>query len=425
MAHDTDIRLRNRMVYSVFVRNYSPEGTFEKVQEDLPRIRGLGADIIWLMPIHPIGLERRKSSLGSPYAISDYRTVNPEYGTLDDFKALVDAIHSEGMKCIIDVVYNHTSPDSWLREHHPEWFYRRPDGSFGNHVGEWTDIIDLDYSRRELWDYQIETLKMWAELVDGFRCDVAPLVPLDFWKEARRQVEAVRPGCLWLAESVEPEFVRAIRAMGLTAASDGEIFQAFDMAYDYDIYGKYLDACTGRGTLETFVKALDGQEGIYPNNYVKLRTMENHDRLRAAALIPDPAALRSWTAFAFFAKGIPMVYNGQENACLRRPGLFERDTIPWGQGQDLSPLIRRLCDIRRDDLFAFGSFSAKVVGKTVIAQLARGQERMAGFFCTDGRWTAVPCDLPEGDHEDLLTGGTVRVDEGLLPLTGEPVILKL
>ena len=425
MARNTDLRLRNQMIYSVYVRNYSPEGTFEKVREDLPRIRSLGADIIWLMPIHPIGELNRKGSLGSPYAIRDYRAINPEYGTMEDFKALVSAIHAQGMKVIIDVVYNHTSPDSWLREHHPEWFYRKPDGSFGNHVGDWTDIIDLDYSQRELWNYQIDTLKMWAELVDGFRCDVAPLVPLDFWKEARRQVETVRPGCLWLAESIEPDFIRVIRSMGLAASSDGEIFQAFDMAYDYDIYGKYLDACVGSGALGTFVEALDSQEGIYPDNYVKLRMLENHDRLRAAALIPDGTALRNWTAFAFFAKGIALVYNGQENACVNRPSLFDRDTIPWGEGQDLTALIQRMCAIRTDPLFTDSSFSAKAIGKTVIAEHQRDGRRMIGFFCTDGRGAAVPVDLPEGDYENLLTGKAVRVDEGLLPLTGEPVILKL
>ena len=158
VARNTDLHLRNQMIYSVFVRNYSHEGTFEKVREDLPRIRSLGADIIWLMPIHPIGRSNRKGSLGSPYAIRDYRAVNPEYGTLEDFKALADSIHALGMKVIIDVVYNHTSPDSWLRENHPEWFYHKPDGSFGNHVGDWTDIIDLDYDQRELWKYQIEDL---------------------------------------------------------------------------------------------------------------------------------------------------------------------------------------------------------------------------------------------------------------------------
>ena len=232
MALQTDKHYRNQVMYSVFVRNHSNEGTFAGVRRDLDRIQSLGVDIIWLMPIHPLGEVARKGTLGSPYAIRDYRAVNPEYGTLEDFVALVEDIHSRGMKCIIDVVYNHTSPDSRLAQEHPEWFYHKPDGSFGNRIGDWTDIIDLDYIHRELWVYHIETLKQWARIVDGFRCDVAPLIPLEFWLEARRQVEKVRPGCIWLAESVEPEFVVENRARGMTALSDGEIFQAFDMAYD-------------------------------------------------------------------------------------------------------------------------------------------------------------------------------------------------
>ncbi|MBQ2244266.1 MAG: alpha-amylase, partial [Oscillospiraceae bacterium] len=139
MAVSTPKSYRNQVMYSVYVRNHTPEGTFQALRRDLGRIRGLGVDVIWLMPIHPIGEKARKGTLGSPYAIRDYRAVNPEYGTMEDFKALVDDIHALGMKCIIDVVYNHTSPDSWLVEHHPEWFYHKPDGSFGNHVGDWSD----------------------------------------------------------------------------------------------------------------------------------------------------------------------------------------------------------------------------------------------------------------------------------------------
>ena len=178
MAICTPKGYRNQVMYSIYVRNYSEEGTFEGVRRDLPRICSLGVDIIWLMPIHPCGKKNRKGTLGSPYAISDYRAVNPEFGTMEDFKRLVDDIHANGMKCIIDVVYNHTSPDSVLSREHPEWFYHKPDGSFGNRIGDWSDVIDLDYRNHALWDYQIETLKQWASLVDGFRCDVAPLVPL-------------------------------------------------------------------------------------------------------------------------------------------------------------------------------------------------------------------------------------------------------
>ena len=127
MATQTKLELRNQVMYSVYVRNYSEAGTFQAVEQDLDRIQKLGVDVIWFMPIHPVGEKAKKGQLGSPYAIKNYREINPEFGTMEDFKSVVDAIHAKGMKCIIDVVYNHTSPDSWLVENHPEFFYKKPD----------------------------------------------------------------------------------------------------------------------------------------------------------------------------------------------------------------------------------------------------------------------------------------------------------
>ncbi len=152
MAKDTNKNLRNSVIYSVYIRNYGDNGIFKDLEEDLERLKKIGVDIIWLMPIHPIGVKNKKGSLGCPYAIKNYREVNPEYGTLEDFQSLIKSIHNLGMKCIIDVVYHHTSPDSYLLEAFPEYFYRKSDGSFGNKVGDWTDIIDLDYRNKELWD---------------------------------------------------------------------------------------------------------------------------------------------------------------------------------------------------------------------------------------------------------------------------------
>ena len=184
MARNTSLSLRNAVIYQIFTRNYKG-GTFQAVEADLDRIQALGADIIYLLPVQPSGEVHRKGSMGSPYAIRDYRIPDPVQGTMEDFKALSSAIHARGMKLMIDVVYNHTSPDSWLAENHPEWFFHKADGSLGNRIGDWWDVVDLDYTKKDLWRYQIDTLKMWAEYVDGFRCDVAPMVPLDFWLEAR------------------------------------------------------------------------------------------------------------------------------------------------------------------------------------------------------------------------------------------------
>ena len=425
MARSTPKTYRNQIMYCVFVRNHTPEGTFDGVKKDLDRIKALGTDIIWLMPIHPLGIKARKGSLGSPYAIRDYRTINPEFGNLEDFKALVDAIHRKGMKCIIDVVYNHTSPDSWLSQNHPEWFYRRADGSFGNRVGDWTDIIDLDYSNMDLWDYQIETLKMWAEIVDGFRCDVAPMVPVEFWLKAREEVEKVRPGCFWLAESVEPRFICYNRAQGYAAHSDCEMYQAFDLCYDYDIYDTYMDYMTGQVSLSEYTAAISRQEGMYPENYVKMRCLENHDRPRAARLVPDDRNLRNWTAFNYFQKGMAFLYAGQEALCTHTPSLFDMDTINWNTGKDISPLLKKLGQIKRDPLMTNSSYTLQALPRDVVLAVhdTAGQ-KMVGIFSLRGECALVKVEVPDGIYENLITGDPIEVHAGVISTNGEPIIFK-
>ena len=299
MARQTNTRLREKVIYSVFVRNHTKEGTFQALEGDLDRLAALGTDIIWLMPIHPIGEVGRKGTLGSPYAIRDFRGINPEYGTLGDFMHLVGEIHKRGMKCIIDVVYNHTSPDSILATGHPEFFLRDEAGNPTRKVADWSDVVDLDYSNRELWKYQIETLKIWAEIVDGFRCDVASAVPLAFWREAREQVERVRPGCIWLAESVHAAHTMAMRRAGYYCAADTELYDAFDITYDYDIW-PYFEGCfQPTGTLREYTALVNFQESEYPAGYVKLRCLENHDQPRFASRVDSDEALRNWLALLY------------------------------------------------------------------------------------------------------------------------------
>ena len=283
MAANTDPRLQNQVIYSIYVRNHTSEGTFRAVIPDLDRIRALGTDIIWLMPIHPIGVEGKKGTLGCPYANRDYRAVNPAYGTMEDFEALVREIHACGMKCMIDVVYNHTSPDSVLYREHPEYFYRGPDGKPGNKLGDWADVIDLDYSNRGLRQYLTDTLVMWAGLVDGFRCDVASFVPVEFWLQARAAVAAVNPDCVWLAETVHRSYGCLARRHGVYSASDGEVFRAFDLEYEYDVREVFDQYLRGEVPLSRYLDALSFQEACYPANYNKLRFLENHDQPRIAS----------------------------------------------------------------------------------------------------------------------------------------------
>ena len=426
MAKTTSKAYRNQILYSIFVRNYSEEGTFEAVRKDLDRIKSLGTDIIWLMPIHPLGKKARKGTLGSPYAISDYRAINPEYGTLEDFKRLVDDIHAHGMKCIIDVVYNHNSPDSRLSQEHPDWFYHKPDGSFGNRVGDWTDIIDLDYSNQGLWEYQIDTLKMWAGIVDGFRCDVAPLVPVEFWLKAREEVEKVRPGCFWLAESIEPGFIVFSRSRGMVAHSDSEVYQAFDCCYDYDIWDIYSDYLTGKIPLSEYAAAVSRQEGMYPDNYLKLRCLENHDRARAAQVCGDEKMLRHWTAFNYFQKGLTMLYAGQEAEVTRTPSLFDRDTINWNTGRDLTELLKKLAAIKRDPIFADSTYTVTALPHDVLLAVHTSEKgRMVGVFSLRAEASLVEAGIPDGVYENLITGEPVDVFAGKLAITCEPIIIRL
>ncbi len=426
MAYTTDISLRNKMIYQIFVRNYSPEGTFKAVEDDLDRIRSLGTDIVYFLPIYPIGIEKRKGSLGSPYAISDYRAINPEYGTLDDFKRLVSAIHEHDMKCMIDIVYNHTSPDSVLSEEHPDWFYRKEDGSFGNRVGDWTDIIDLDYSSKGLWDYQIETLKFWADIVDGFRCDVAPLVPIEFWIRARQEINSNKPDFIWLAESVEPGFITHLRSRDLTALSDSELYRAFDICYDYDIYGKYTGYIERKNSLTEYADAVNSQEYIYPANYVKLRFLENHDQTRAAFLFPDPVSLRNITAFSFFQKGIAFIYAGQEFSASHLPTLFDRDTVKMSSenSNDLSELIKKLSKIKKDPVFTDSMYEVSSNADDVIVAVHTSKNNKAvGIFSLKGISTGVSVDLPDGLYTDAISSEKIEIVRGRVVTKGEPLII--
>ncbi len=428
MAKGTDKKLRNKVMYQIFVRNFSKAGDFKAVIPSLDRIKELGVDIIWFAPIHPIGEKNRKGTLGSPYAISDYRKINPEYGTMDDFKNTVEEIHKRGMKCIIDVVYNHTSPDSVLAKDHPEWFFHKEDGSFGNRVGDWTDIIDLDYSHKGLWTYQIETLKMWAKIVDGFRCDVAPLVPIDFWIKARNEVEEVRPGCIWLSESVEPSFITAMRDQGLVAQSDSEMYQAFDILYDYDIYGHLTEYAAGNGSLQEYADAINRQEYIYPDNYVKLRFLENHDQPRARFLFPNERALRNATAFLYFQKGMTLIYAGQECGVSHLPTLFDKDVVDWKSSEniDMSELMKKLYKIKQDKLFANSTYRTKTYEDNVLKAIhCRGDKKVIGIFSFKGEPGIIPINVPDGAYENRIDGSKIEVMHGYVSLNGEPVIINV
>ncbi len=424
MARNTDINLQKQVIYSVYVRAHTKEGTFLSLIPDLDRIKELGTDIIWLMPIHPIGMVGKKGSLGCPYANRDYRAVNPEYGTKKDFQNLVDEIHRRGMKCIIDVVYNHTSPDAVLLQEHPEFYYRDEQGKTGNKIGDWSDVIDLDYSVPSLWDYQIETLMGWAKIVDGFRCDVASFVPVSFWNMARSFVEQVHPGCIWLAETVHRSFGNLARREGYYCDRDTEDYEAFDIEYEYDIREDFDRYLKGETVLSQWLEMLNYQEAVYPVNYNKLRFLENHDQPRICAAVKTENDRDNFTAMLYFLKGTTLLYGGQEFSCEHTPSLFEKEVFPRN-GRDISAYLRKLSDIKHEVLDADDAFEAKADDRNDIAVLLRQSERKKklGVFSLKSLPAAAEVPAPDGDYENLISGTTVAVRNGKLECSGKPVII--
>ena len=425
MAADTRSEYKNWVIYEVFVRNHGPNGTFADVEADLPRIRSMGADAVWFMPIHTVGAEGRKGTLGCPYSISDYRGVNPEYGTRADFGRLIERAHALGLKVMLDVVFNHTSRDSALVREHPDFFYLDGMGRPKSTVPEWTDVIDMNHPNPDLSAYLIECLAEWARFgVDGFRCDVASLVPLEFWSAARSAVAAVKPGVLWLAESVHAAVVNLRRSLGLTGLSDCELHSAFDMTYDYDLWSVQQAAMAGKIPAGRYLEMLRFQESVLPDGAVKLRFTENHDQARTFGILPDLRRAKAWTAFEGFNKGAFLIYGGQESCAEHTPSLFEKDPVMWGD-YALQPFLTRLSKIKKDPAMTAGRFLLLGDEPAVQAVWDRPGSGLYGVFnFNGGDGGRVPVQLPDGDYQDVLNDEEAPVRSGRIEMPESAAILR-
>ena len=440
MATDTPRSLRSSSIYQVFVRNWSEAGTFDAALPAIEAAKAMGFDILYLAPIHPIGKVARKGSLGSPYAIADYRSVDEALGGETAFRRFLEAAHAAGLRVIIDVVFNHTSPDSLLAREHPEWFWKGRDGKPAPRVADWSDVVDLDYSHRGLRDHLHETLEKWIRFgVDGFRCDVASMVPVDFWVEARRRCLAVwkeeaargdrrssAPASsppLWLAESVHKEFVDELRARGIYAACDAELHEAFDLSYDYDGREELEKAWAGKASLSAYLHHLELQRSMYPAHAIKARFLENHDQLRAASRF-EGANLRNWTLFAMLLEGCFFAYAGQELAIEARPGLFDKSPVPWAEGdktfyQWFSKAHALTKEIRaREDRFA----AREIADGLVLVERRGGPKPVTALLNLGGLNGAVA--LPRKlSGRDLLSGQKVDL-AGTIAIPREALLVE-
>lgn len=323
---------KNTNIYEVNLRQFTQEGTFTSFIRHMPRLRNMGVDILWFMPIHPIGLKNRKGPLGSYYSVQDYYNVNPEFGTFEEFQMVVKLAHELGMYVLMDWVANHTAWDhEWVTKH-PEWYARNRKGEmYSPH--DWTDVVQLDYSNEDLRVAMIEAMKFWVKEadVDGFRCDVAAMVPVDFWETARAELDKIKPVFL-LAEADEPEL----------------LINAFDMDYGWKLHHICNQIAKGKEDASAIQRYFDDLQGTFPEGAYRMYFTSNHDENSWHGTEFERMGDGANAFFVLMATvpGMPLVYTGQEAALNRRLKFFEKDPVSWTE-IPLAEFYRTLLNLKK------------------------------------------------------------------------------
>jgi glycosidase len=325
---------KDAVIYEVNIRQYTVEGTFDAFAKHLPRLNDLGVDILWLMPIHPIGEKNRKGILGSYYSVKDYKGVNPEFGDMEDLKALIDKAHEMGMYVILDWVANHTAWDNAWVEEHPDWYTRDENGEMIAPF-DWTDVAELDYTNEEMRDAMIDAMKFWVKEadVDGYRCDVAAEVPVDFWNRARRELDELKP-VFMLAEAEVPE----------------HHFEAFDMSYAWELHHIMNQMAKGKFTIKDLDDYFKRQEGRFPADAYRMNFITNHDEnsWNGTEFERLGDAVDIFAVLTFTLPGMPMIYTGQEAAFNKRLEFFKKDYVIWND-YPLTGFYTSLIELRKQN----------------------------------------------------------------------------
>ncbi len=333
---------KNAVLYEVNVRQYTPEGTFSAFRSHLPRLRAMGVDMLWFMPVQRIGKLNRKGLLGSYYSIADYRAINPEFGSAADFKALVADAHQRGMRVILDWVPNHTAFDHLWATQHPDWYLHHADGAISNAVDEsgketdWTDVAQLNYENTALRTAMIGEMRWWlTEMkVDGFRCDFAAGVPLDFWIDARRALARTKPDIFMLAEAESP-------ALGM----------AFDMTYGWELHHLLNDVVQGKKPTAELDAYIQRQRRGYRDRDYHMYFTSNHDENSWNGTEFERMGANHLAAFVLAATmrgSFPEIYTGQEVSLNKRLRFFEKDTVDW-KGPSLESFYHTMFDLRHGE----------------------------------------------------------------------------
>jgi len=398
---------RDAVIYQINTRQFTPEGTFRAAEQQLPRLKSMGVDILWLMPIHPIGVKNRKGTLGSPYSVRDFRAVNPEFGTLADFQSFVRAAHGQGMKVIIDWVANHSAWDNPLVAQHPDWYERDWKGSFRpTPWWDWSDIIDFDYRREDLRQYMAQSMLYWIRTadIDGFRADVAAYVPLDFWEQVRADAEKIKP----------------VFMLGEAQMRDLH-HRAFDATYGWDWYKAVENIAKGRADATALFGYFSENESAWPTGAMRMVYTENHDEnaWHGTAREVFGPALTNTIVLSFAGEGIPLIYNGQEAGNDKRLEFFEKDPIVWRDSPNRQ-LYTRLAALKtRNPALWNAPWGGRMVGvvndrpqKIFSFVRRRGEDRVFAVFNFSGQPQTVRFTerLADGAYRDFDGGRAVTID---------------
>lgn len=323
----------NTNIYEVNIRQYSPEGSFNAFAESLPRLKDMGVEVLWLMPIHPIGKINRKGSLGSYYSISDFKAVNPEFGTATDFKKLVKLVHELGMKIIMDWVANHAAWDNVWTKDHPEYFVRDEEGNFKAPY-DWTDVIQIDHSNAAEQDAMIDAMKYWVTEfdIDGFRADLAHLTPLAFWKKARTAIEPLKTDLFWLAESEEINY-----------------HEVFDATFAWEWMHVTENYYKGKAGFNSLYDVLAKYDALFPEQAHRLYFTSNHDEntWNGTGIEKYGDMLKCLSVFSCTWNGIPLIYSGEEMPNNKRLQFFDKDPINWTANYQLHDFYKMLLALRK------------------------------------------------------------------------------
>ncbi|HEU6454996.1 MAG TPA: alpha-amylase family glycosyl hydrolase [Roseateles sp.] len=415
---------RNATLYQINTRQFTPEGTLRAAEAQLPRLRRLGVDILWLMPIHPIGEVRRKGTLGSPYAVRDHLAVNPELGTQADLKHFVAAAHSLGLHVILDWVGNHTAWDHVLVSQHPDWYIRDAQGRFmPTPWYDWDDIIDLDYAKPALRRYMTQALLYWVREagIDGYRVDAAGLTPLDFWEQAARELRAVKP--VFLLAEWESRDLHA---------------RAFDATYAWSWWDTMKLIAEGRADATALHPYYAWNRKFYPREAYRLLYTTNHGKNAWEGTDAEifGAAAKAATVLSFVSEGLPLIYNGQEAGLAKRLAFFERDPIAWHDSAQ-AELYRRLIALKKATTALWNGADGAVMEpltnsapKQVLSFLrANARDGVVAVFNLSPQAVDVTLTGPRhaGRYHDFDSGAEIRLDDGStlnLPAWGWRVFVR-